>query len=94
MIQKLKSNQTTHPTIKLFFCEPVVVIEGEYFDDMTLTDGANFPMLLIKRKKTRVNQRIKFPRDTRRRIQEIAINNGWKTQIVYILREIRDGNYL
>ena len=27
-------------------------------------------------------------------MQEIAINNGWNTQIVKILHEIRDGNFL
>ena len=33
-------------------------------------------------------------RDTKQRIQEIATNNGWNTQIVQILREMRDGNFL
>ena len=61
---------------------------------MNLTDGATFPMPLIKCAKIRVNQKIIFPRETKRRIQEIAINNGWNTQIVHILREIRDGKFL
>ena len=31
-----------------------------------------------------------FPRDTKRRIWEITINNGWNTYIVKILCETRD----
>ena len=71
-----------------------MVIEEEWFDDMNLTDGETFPTTLIKFTKTRVNQKIKFLRDTKRRIQEIAINNGWNTHIVQILHEIRDINFL
>ena len=74
--------------------ENVIVIEGEYFDDMDLTDGATFLTDLIKRAKNRVNKRIIFPRDTRRRIRDIAINNGRNTQIVQILYEIHDRNFL
>ena len=36
----------------------------------------------------------KFMRDTNRRIWVIAINNGWNTHIVQILREIRDDDFL
>ena len=48
----------------------------------------------MKRANTRVNKRIKFPRDTKQRIQEIAMNNSCKTQIVQILREIRYEDFL
>ena len=44
--------------------------------------------------KTRVNQKINFPCETKRRMQEIAIKNGWNTHIVQILCEIRDGNFI
>ena len=50
-----------------------MVIEEEWFADMNLTYGATFPTDLIKRAKTILNQRIKFPRDIKRRIREIAI---------------------
>ena len=46
---------------------------------MNLTDGATFLTPLIKREKTRVNQKRLFSCDTKRRIQEIAIKNGWNT---------------
>ena len=61
---------------------------------MNLTDGATFPAALTKPAKTRINQKIKFLRDTKRRIREISINNGWNTHIVQILHEIRDGKFL
>ena len=61
---------------------------------MNLTDGATFPMPLIKFAKTRVNKKIIFPRGTKQRIQEITINNGWNTQIVHILRDKRDEKFL
>ena len=32
-------------------------IEEEWFDEMNLTDGATFPTPLIRRAKTRVNQK-------------------------------------
>ena len=57
---------------------------------MNLTAGGTFPMALIKRAKTGVNKKIKFPPDTMRRIQESEIINGWNTQIVQILREVCD----
>ena len=47
-------------------------------------------MALIKHAKTKVNKKIKFPRDTKRRIQETSINNGWNTHTVQILLGIRD----
>ena len=34
-----------------------------------------------------------FPRDTKRRIHTIAINNGWNTHIVNIFYEERDGKF-
>ena len=61
---------------------------------MNLTDGANFPMPLIKISKTRVNKKRDFPRDKKHCIQEISINIVWNTHIVQILREIRDGKFL
>ena len=59
---------------------------------MKLTDGATITRDMIKREKYIFNQEIKFPRYTKRRIQKIAVKNGWNTQIVQILREISDGN--
>ena len=50
-----------------------MVIEEEWFDDMNLTDGATFPMDLIKHTKTTVNQKIKNSRDTMKHIGEIVI---------------------
>ena len=41
-----------------------MVIEEDYFDDMKLTDGAIFTTALIKRAKSRVNQKVNFPHDT------------------------------
>ena len=61
---------------------------------MNLTDGANFPTALIKFATARFNQKINHPRETKQRIQENSINNGWNIQIVQILREILDGNFL
>ena len=59
---------------------------------MNLTDGATVLATLIKRAKTRVNKTIMC--GTKRRIQGVATNNGWNTQIVQILRAICDGNFL
>ena len=61
---------------------------------MNLTDGETFATDLIKCTKTRFNQKIRFLRDTKRRMREIAINNDWNTHIVQILHEIRDTNFL
>ena len=69
----------------------MVAIEEEWFDDMNLTDGATFLTALIKHAKSRFNQKIKFPCDTKRRKQEITINNGWNVLIVQRLREKHDG---
>ena len=71
-----------------------MVIEGEWFDDTNLTDGATFKTAMIICAKKRFNQKIKFPCDIKRRIREISINNGCNTQIFQILRDIRDGNFL
>ena len=71
-----------------------MVIEEEWFDDMSLTDDATFLTSLIKRAETRVNQKIIFLRDTKRCIQEIAINNGCNTHFFRVLREILDRNFL
>ena len=59
---------------------------------MNLTNGATFLMALIKRAKTRFN--FKNLCDSKRHIQEIAINNGWNMHIFQILREKRDGNFI
>ena len=61
---------------------------------MNLTYGETLPMVLIKREKYRSNQKIKFPRDTRKRRREITINNGWNKQIFQILCEKPDVNFL
>ena len=50
-----------------------MAILKKWFDDTNLTDGAKFPTALIKCAITRFNQKIKFRRDTKRRIREIAI---------------------
>ena len=57
---------------------------------MNLTDVATFLMTLIKLSKTRVNKKMC---DTKRSMREITVSNGWNTQIIQILREIRDGNF-
>ena len=61
---------------------------------MNLTNGATFPTSLFKRARSRINQKIKSPRDTKRCIREIVINNGCNKQIVQILREKRDGKFI
>ena len=61
---------------------------------MILTDGATFTMALIKRAKNRVNKNQDIALDTKRRIREIAIKNGWKTQLVHIFHEICDGKFI
>ena len=66
MIEILKkSDQTSNNKVKN--CENIVVVEEEWFDDMNLTDGETFLTDLIKRAKNRVNQKIIFLRDTKRR---------------------------
>ena len=66
--------------------------EEECFSDVNLTYGATFLMALVKRSKNGFNRKIKFTRDTKRHIQEIAIKNVWNTQIFHILHEKCDGN--
>ena len=71
-----------------------MVIEEKWFDEMNLADGTTFITPLIKGAKTGVNQKRKFPLDTKQHIREIAINNGWNTYNFRILYEIRDGDFL
>ena len=71
-----------------------MIIDEEWFDDIILTDGATFTMPLIKCAKTRVNQKIKFPCNTKRCIQAILINKYCNTSIVQILREISYGDFI
>ena len=61
---------------------------------MNLADDTTFSMALIKRVKSRFNQKIKSPYDTKGRIWKISINNGWNTQIVQILRGKCDGDFI
>ena len=53
---KSKSSHTSDNKDKLF-CEIIVVIKEEWFSDMNLTDGANFPTALIKHTKFRINKK-------------------------------------
>ena len=46
-----------------------MVVKEEWFDEMNVTDGVAFPKTLIKRAKTRVNQKIKYPHITKRHMQ-------------------------
>ena len=71
-----------------------MVIEEEYFDDMNLTDDTTFLTAPTKRAKTRFNQNNNNCCDTKRNIREIAINNGWNTQVIQILCEKRNGKFL
>ena len=50
-----------------------MVVENEWFDGTNLSDGATFPTALIKRAKKKVNQNIKFLRDTKQYIRKISI---------------------
>ena len=54
---KRKQHHSSNDKSKLF-CKNIVVIEGEFVDDMNLTDGAIFPMAMIKRAKSILNQKI------------------------------------
>ena len=49
--------------------ESAVLVEEEWFNYMNWTDGATFMTALIKFAKTRVNQKINFPHETKQRIQ-------------------------
>ena len=71
-----------------------MVIEEEWFYNMNLTQGATFLMDLIISTKNRVNQKTVFQRDTNQHIREITISNGCNTQIVHILCEMCDGNFI
>ena len=53
---KSKSDHTSDHKVQLF-SKNIVVIEEEWFADTNLTDGAIFPMSLIKRAKSRFNQK-------------------------------------
>ena len=77
-----------------YFEKEAVVTEEEWFDDKNLTDGETFLMALIKHAKSRLNQKIKLPHHTKRRIWKIAINNGWNKQFVQVLREIHALNFI
>ena len=61
---------------------------------MNLTDDEIFLKDMIKREKFRFNQKIKYPCDTNQLIQEIAINNGWNTQVFQISYEERMLEYV
>ena len=56
---KRKSDHSSDNKVKLFR-ENILVIEEEWFSDMNLTHGTNFPMALIKREKSIFNQKISF----------------------------------
>ena len=61
---------------------------------MNLTDVATFATDLIKCADTRVNKKNKILWDTKQHMHEIAVNSDWNTQILQILREKRDWNFL
>ena len=56
---KSKSDHTSDHNVQLF-SKNIVVIEEEWFADTNLTDGAIFPTALIKRAKSRINQKLIF----------------------------------
>ena len=51
----MKSDHTSENKVELFQ-ENNVVVEGGWFDDTDLTDGATFKTYLIKRSKLRINR--------------------------------------
>ena len=51
-------------------------------------------MSLIKRSKSRFNNKINFPRDTERHIHIIAKQNVCSTQVVYIFHGERDNKFI
>ena len=65
-------------------------IEESYKDQIIGHIVKSVTAALIKCSKYRFNQKILH--DTKQRIQEIAINNGWNTHIVQILHEKSDAN--
>ena len=92
MTQNRKISYHTADNKVKSFRKNIVVIEEEWFDDMNLTYVETFPTSLIKREGKYIKSRINFLCDTKRRIREILIYNGWNTQIVQILREKREIN--
>ena len=68
-----------------------MVIEEEWFSDISLTNDATFPEALIKRANSIFNQKIKFPRDPMLLVHKNAIKSGCNTQVVQILCEERGG---
>ena len=67
---KSKSDHSSNNKVELSW-KNIVVVEEEWFADMDLTDGATFPMALTKQSKSRSNQKIKFPCDTKQYIQKM-----------------------
>ena len=61
---------------------------------MNLTGGVTFLTVLIKCAKSGINKKTNFPRETKRRIRKVEINNGWNTQIVQIFHDKRDGGFI
>ena len=56
---KSKSDHSSNNKVELSW-KNIVVVEEEWFSDMDLTDGATFPMSLIKRTKYRFNRKFNF----------------------------------
>ena len=84
-----KSDHTSNNKVKLF-CESLVFIEEEWFDDTHLTNGATFLTALIKRAKYRFNHEITLPCETKLCILEMASNNGKKKVSIYCVRNKMD----
>ena len=59
-----ESDHISNDKVKLF-CENIVVLEEEWFYNKDLTGVANFTTALIKRAKSRFNQKINFTCDTK-----------------------------
>ena len=76
-----------------FFRENIAVIEKEWFSGMSLTDRENSSIDMGKHAKYRFNKK-NNAREKKRHKGEITINNSWNTQIVQILSEKSDGNFL
>ena len=55
----MKSRSDNSPKNKVkTFHENVVVVEAEWFYNISLTDGSTFPTTLTKRAKLRLNQKL------------------------------------
>ena len=55
----MKSRSDNSPKNKVkTFHENIVVVEAEWFSDISLTDGDTFPTALTKRAKLRLNQKL------------------------------------